>query len=319
MSRLLLDPWSPDYESPVAFDGTQPETPTFGGDVDVTVETGLWAAVRPPEVPAWTPERVCFVDGVRRVEARLLAEDRGEMVHGLLASAGVGAVVCTEGRAQYDRLRTSRFLVLGSGRMRDLRAGPVEFEGVSVAGSMPDELMNALQQLMRTREAELAAELFAPDACVFADGPLSYHALSTHRVTGVIKRIFLTYLDGEHMALVSHLEAGERTPVFLIRDGKYDRFAWFQRLAPQRPLEHGMSGIVRLEVRASLGIDVAVEIADYAALALCLYASSAVRDGRAPQNLVPVGALENELRHRLGDAVLIRRAIERAVAEGVEI
>jgi hypothetical protein len=62
-----------------------------------------------------------------------------------------------------------------------------------------------------------------------------------------------------------------------------------------------------------------VEIANFAAPTLCLYASSTVRDSRAPQNLLPVGALEDELRHRLGDAVLVRRAIEQAIAEGVSL
>lgn len=318
-ARLLLDPWSPDYETPVAFDGEV--SAGFRGEVDVRVESGDWSAVRPGEALAWSPRRVCFVDGVRRVEARVLAEEGGQMVHGLLAGVGVGAVVCCEGsKAVYDQIRTSRYLLLGSGHSVALDACGLLFQAQSVAGSMPDDLVNAMQQTMRTLEAEVSVSLFGDaDTCVFADGPLSYHTLSTHRVTGVVKRIFLPYLDPEHMALTMRLETGERTPVFAIRDGKYDRYSWYQRLAGQRATEHAMAGIVRLEVRASLGIDAAVEIASFAAPALCLYASSAVRDGRAPQNLLPVGALEDELRRRLGDAVLVRRAIEQAIAQGVSL
>jgi len=318
-ARLLLDPWSPDYETPVAFDGEV--SAGFRGEVDVRVESAEWVAVGPGETPGWSPVRVCFVDGVRRVEARVMADDGGHMVHGLLASVGVGAVVCQEGsRAVYDAIRVSRYLLTGSGRSVAMDACGLWFEPQTVAGSMPEDLVNAMQQIMRTREAELSASLFADaDTCVFADGPLSYHTLATHRITGIIKRIFLPYLDSEHMALVMRLETGERTPVFAIRDGKYDRYSWFQRLAGQRATEHAMAGIVRLEVRASLGLEAAVEIASFAAPTLCLYASSAVRDGRAPQNLLPVGALEDELRHRLGDAVLVRRAIEQAIAEGVSL
>jgi hypothetical protein len=74
-----------------------------------------------------------------------------------------------------------------------------------------------------------------------------------------------------------------------------------------------------LEVRAAHGIDRAVELADFAAKRLPGFASSAIRDPRAPQNLVPVGALEQELRRRMGDALLIRRGIERRIFEGVTV
>src|ERR1019366_2503683 len=53
----------------------------------------------------------------------------------------------------------------------------------------------------------------------------------------VIKRIYLPYLDASHFALVSQLQRGERTPLFSIRDGKYDRYSWFQRLAMPRAME----------------------------------------------------------------------------------
>jgi hypothetical protein len=38
-------------------------------------------------------------------------------------------------------------------------------------------------------------------------------------------------------------------------------------------------------------------------------------DPRAPQNLVPIGALERELRHRMGDPGLVYRALRLAVSE----
>ena len=111
-----------------------------------------------------------------------------------------------------------------------------------------------------------------------------------------------------HFALVA-AERGERTPSFSIRDGKYNRYSWFQRLATPRVMEHGLAGIVRLEVRAALGLQQAAELANFAASA-CPISSTAVRDPRAPQNLVR-WALEERLRHRLGDVITIRRAIEK--------
>jgi hypothetical protein len=48
------------------------------------------------------------------------------------------------------------------------------------------------------------------------------------------------------------------------------------------------------------------------------FASRPEHDPRAPQNLLPVGALEKRLRHELGDQAFIRRAIEDQLARGVQ-
>jgi hypothetical protein len=53
-----------------------------------------------------------------------------------------------------------------------------------------------------------------------------------------------------------------------------------------------------------------VDVADMLSHNLPRYASRPEHDPRAPQNLVPVGALEKRLRHELGDQTFIRRAIE---------
>jgi hypothetical protein len=84
-------------------------------------------------------------------------------------------------------------------------------------------------------------------------------------------------------------------------------------------VEHPLAGIVRLEVRAAIGLEKSLRLINYASSELPKFASSPIRDARAPQNLVPVGALEEELRRRLGDAVLVRRAIENRIYEGVQV
>jgi hypothetical protein len=76
-----------------------------------------------------------------------------------------------------------------------------------------------------------------------------------------------------------------------------------------------MTGIVRLEIPAQVGLGRAVELADLATAAMPLFASVVGRDARAPQNLYPVGQLERMLRHRLGDAELLRRALEASLWE----
>ena len=63
-----------------------------------------------------------------------------------------------------------------------------------------------------------------------------------------------------------------------------------------------MAGIVRLEVAAHDGLEAALRLADLTSAALPRFAPRPGRDPRAPQNLFPISALENMLRHRLGDA-----------------
>lgn len=54
-------------------------------------------------------------------------------------------------------------------------------------------------------------------------------------------------------------------------------------------------------------------MADRSATVLPKVASEPYLDPRAPQNLVPVGALERYLRHLMGDRGLVLRAIRAAV------
>jgi hypothetical protein len=147
---------------------------------------------------------------------------------------------------------------------------------------------------------------------VFVDG-LSYRATGRFPVVGVIKRIFDPYVNRAQFALVERLRARERTPLFAILDGTYDRYSCFLRLADPRAVDHPLAGIVRLEIGAAVGIDRARQLASQAAGMLPQFASTTMRDPRAPQNLLPVGALEQELRRRMGDPLTMRRAIEKAL------
>src|SRR5262249_18611906 len=108
--KLRLDPWPADYNSPLAFD--EAESPA-GVDVDASVETATWAAI--PVQPISAPPKLCFVDGVRRVEARVLGEDNGSLVHGLFASLASGFVEACDHEARFGEIRIERFLILGKG------------------------------------------------------------------------------------------------------------------------------------------------------------------------------------------------------------
>jgi hypothetical protein len=159
--KLLLDPWSPDYEAPIQMDG--PTEATGSGEVDPTVETTDWGSIAPSSTVV--SRRICFVDGVRRLEARVMAHgDGGNLIHGLFASCGAGCVVNDERRATYQSIRIKRYLLLGAGKQKTARvvAGSqeIEFEGVASPGDSHDELVNSLQNLMRTSEVAVAEGFF---------------------------------------------------------------------------------------------------------------------------------------------------------------
>ena len=313
---LRLDPWPPEYDSAVQFGEIEAE---IAGVIDTTVETTGWKAIHPESCSA--PPNLCFVDGVRRVEARVIADVNHKPVHGLFGSTGVGYTKICSHDASFGDLSVERFLILGAGLKQSdvIRVGNLDlrFEGVSSSLNSPLELLGELQNLMRTSEANLGQQLASSGACVFADGPLTYYAIAKQEVVGIIKSIYLPYLSPEHFAIVSTLEGGYRTPLFAIKDGKYNRYSWFLRVAKGRAVDHALAGILRLEVREAIGVDRAKEMADLSATELPRFASSSIRDPRAPQNLLPIGALESELRRHLGDAVLVRRGIEKRLLEGV--
>ena len=74
---------------------------------------------------------------------------------------------------------------------------------------------------------------------------------------------------------------------------------------------------MRCEASAHLPVERVRVIADRTAALLPLVASAPHLDPRAPQNLVPVGALERVLRHRMGDGGLVYRALRAAVSQRV--
>jgi len=308
--RIRVDPWSTEYESALQI---LPEEDA-GAAVELGIEGPEWRALRP--VPAEAPGRLFFVDGVRRIEHRLLIEAGGQTVFGLLGSFGVGGTEVGE-RAHVGETRIGRLAIVGSGLRIDPfvatnGSGPIRFEPVSVPDSTPVAPLQELQTAMRRSEAALASELAAGGGLVFLDGPLSFLEFTQQPVVGCVKRLLRSYLPVEAGALLPGLGVGERTPLFLIRDasGRGSRYSCYTRLGSGRTIDAALAGIVRLEVLAGLGLAAARAAVDSATALLPRFASDAAHDPRAPQNLYPIGGLEARLRHLLGDPLIIRRAIE---------
>jgi hypothetical protein len=258
---------------------------------------------------------VWFVDGVRRVELRLLAEDGGRRAFGLFGTYAVGAVR-SDGPAVFADHQVDRAVVVGGGLQPDevrvaVGGMSLAYRPVSDSGSEADEPLHRLQREMRRAESTLAIGVAATEGeLVLADGRWTSQQPTESPVVGVVKRWSREYLEPEQEHLVARLGPGERTPLFGLADPDQpvERYAWYARLVPLRPAWHDHAGVVRCEVRAGIGLDAAVALADRVSALLPAF-SGRPSDPRYPQNLAPVAALESWLQHRMGHRGLIRRAL----------
>ncbi len=316
---VRLDPWDVDYGaglglSESADDGDDGPAKV---DVDADVPADDWAPVSPdPGVALFS--RVFFVDGVRRLERRVLLGDAEGSVHGAFGSLAVGAVEARPGRMTWAQEELRRVLIATAGRAleRPVDAGPaLSYEPLGTDQRGPDAALARLQDEMRACESRLAADLSGPaDTLVIGDGPLRFAASGHATVLGLIKRLVKLHLPAGPAQVLGRLAPGQRTPLFRLtpREG-FARWSWFLRLDSARLAESELAGLVRLEVAEPATRDDARRLADFTAGLLPRFAPSRARDPRAPQNLLPVGALEQRLRRLLGDRHVVRRRLEHLI------
>jgi hypothetical protein len=270
------------------------------------------------------PGPVWFVDGVRRIELRLEATLDGRRVPGLFGSFAVGSV-CSDRAATFGEHRVGRVLVTGGGVEAPewievgIGGSTLRFRPVCEPGSEPEAPLYRLQYEMRQAEAGMAAALAAETGrLVLVDGPLTRLEVHECPVVGVIKRYQHQYLGPDEEPLIASLQPGERTPLFgLGPPGEPPvRYSWYTRLVPWRAPWHDHAGVVRCEVPVGLTLEESIDVAGRVSALLPRYAGRP-SDPRAPQNLAPVGGLEAWLRHRLGHAGIIRRALMQRLASEV--
>ena len=302
--RLRLDAWSPDRAAPEA----SLAQPLPELQAEPVAADGPWVPKR--EAAPWTGP-LFFVDGRFRTDALIFLDD----APALLVSVAVGAVGLEPGRAFYEEaaFAVRRFLVAPPGAW----PGPVfspapglDYELVEAAGE-PEALRAAAMERRGALELGLGDGLRArhPGALVLHDGPLHrLPAAATAGRLGFAKTHHRGYLNAEQAALLGELAAGERSPVFTFTRGERRFYSWYLRLPlePERPYAAAAT-LLRVETAAP-----EAEALALAPVSLGVFprlASRPFRDPRAPQNLVPVGALERELGRRLGSAGLIRRRL----------
>jgi hypothetical protein len=306
VSRLTVDPWDPAYGVSVEVDDLEASAGTVV--LDLEVPAADWAPIPPGETAA--APVVVFVDGVRRVDAHVWIEGPdGSVDSGICASYAAGAIRC-DGAARLVDAEVGRALISASGHVADLETPAGRFCATASAGPLPPQLSLALQQSMGHAEVQLADRACRAQSCDLAviDGPLRGRA-HLPRAVGFVKTHHVAYLPPEQHRLVARLGPGERTPLFSLGTS-WTRYSWYLRL----PGGAGSpwAGVVRCECAPEMPPASARSLAALSAAALPRYASAAYKDARAPQNLYPIGALERELRLRLGDPMLVYRALRRA-------
>jgi hypothetical protein len=316
-----VDPWDPGYGQAFGEEmgGGRPES-TAELNLDLEFPADQWQPLAPGMEPTAVPDTVLFLDGVRRIDARVWVHGPDpQPAPGIAASYAAGLVSCcaanTGGSARITDVVVERGLFTAAPDATDLAIRYGSYPARRAAGPGPDQLSLALQQRLSDTEVQLAM-LFRkenPDAndLLFVDGPLRGR---THldRTIGFIKTHHTTYLPPEQATTVAALEPGQRTPAFTMGTS-WRRNSWYLRLpgTPGAP----WSGVVRLECSAELPVPEVRRLADLSAWLLPPLASAPHKDPRAPQNLVPIGGLERELRRRLGDQQLLYRSL-RAAARG---
>jgi hypothetical protein len=313
MAVLRIDPWDPEYGTSLELEVIE-EAPQA---VELDVEPVPWR----PLAPAGPDELPCcaFIDGVRRIDVRLFADEGGAAAPALAGSWAVGAAWSTR-PPSVGEVVVGRTLVVGGGLTHEdltpaVGGDDLHYVFIGVPGTTPLDPIVGLQYVMREAEGALARRVFLDGEAdlLILDGPLTYFADGP--IVGMIKRQSRSYLPNDRSAIITSLGAGERTPLFQLGEQRLERFSWYTRLASLRPIDGVMTGVVRLEVPKEIGLERARSLADLATAVLPRFASVVGRDPRAPQNLYPVGELERVLRHRLGDGALVRRALEVALWE----
>jgi hypothetical protein len=319
---MFVDAWDPSYGS--SFEGGgEPDGPASASsaqvDTDVEVPAAEWAPIDTGR-SARAPDVVFLVDGVRRNDAGLwTAEEDGTSYAGLAASYAAGVVRCdlARGAAELVGARVARGLFTASPSAGGVQAGSVRYEVHRVSGTgEASKLPAAVQAPLTALEIDISAA--ARDGgtdgtdLLVVDGPLR-NRRQLPRTIGYVKTQQKQYLPAALTAVVTALRPGQRTPVFHLGT-VWGGWSWYLRL----PGASGApwSGIVRLECSPELSPDQAIELAEISGATLPRFASSAYKDPRAPQNLVPIAGLERRLRGMLGDARVLHRALTQAAARG---
>jgi hypothetical protein len=305
--RFSVDPWDVEYGSSQGFDLADPST----GEINVELERaeGEWAPIDSATGVA-AARRVVFVDGVRRIDARVWIDgDDGDVHPGLCASFAAGAVCCGT-VAEVITFEVERGVFSTAATATDITTTLTTYPARMAASPDLDGLMLAVHERMTQTEVAIAraARADASVELIVVDGPLRgrQHIEGT---VGFVKSHAVVYLPPDLPRMVGTLGARQRTPVFTVGTS-YSRHSWYLRLPG--PGSCGASARrIWLPPRRSSS--------PTARAPPCRASHPSLTRTPAPRRTsTRSGGLERELRRRLGDQQILYRSLRAAAgAPGV--
>ncbi len=281
---FTVDPWDPGYGLAFSEDLDGGALGESSAELNLNLElpAAEWHPIDPNPVPR-LPGTVLFLDGVRRIDARIWVHGSNPQPGpGIAASFAAGLVSC-DGAARIANVTVERGMFTAVAEATDITTRHARYPARLASSGEPDQLSLALQQRLTEAEVQLAltfrAQNPAGDDLLVVDGPLRGR---THldRTVGYIKTHHASYLPSEQAATVAALMPGQRTPAFTMGTS-WRRNSWYLQLpgTPGVP----WSGIVRLECSADLLSAEVIRLADLTTRLLPPLASSPHKDPRPPE------------------------------------
>jgi hypothetical protein len=152
MTLLRVDPWDPEFGASTEFGLLHEEAPQT---VEFAIEDRPWEPIplqQLEELPC-----CAFIDGVRRIDVRLFAEENEAVAPALADSWAVGSAWSTR-PPEIAKVAIGRNLVVGGGLAHDdvvvsVGADDFVYRYLGVGGTDPLDPIIGLQNAMRTSPA----------------------------------------------------------------------------------------------------------------------------------------------------------------------
>ena len=315
------------YPSPREEREEQFQPKRFLKSLKTDLETKDW---KPIEVENEIPERVAFIDGVRRTEYRVGIFDGNRFAgEGIFISIAAGAILVERenGRFDYKLLtqKVERFFIHNTDGDFKTISFPTDSQEVvfKPLRSPIEDISLYANYVMKKLEVETLREIYNPSLKVVMDGPVKVNKFLPN-VAYIVKESGFYYIEGFEEILFK-LKRGERTPLFLyeepvkgltkegLKEIKAKKVGSYIKLS-ERGFGNPLHSVARVEFPLSDNAESLKEAVNWASAVVLHFANDPLRDWRSPQNLTAIAFLERELRRKLGEYSFIRRKLEGAIS-----
>ncbi len=277
---------------------------------DTDVEGTGWSPIKGRE-----PEnlRIIFVDGIRGLHQAVYLEDEQNRGEGFFVTLCAGALsFYKEGKStcsEYLFSMKKRLFITNVPVKNDILVEWSNWEATFKPVFTKEDPLDIVTKYLGNLEYKVVeSSIRLSSDFVLWDGTLKYNLKTKDLpVAGFVKRHLKYFIPGNESGILRYMEEGYRTPIIYLLDKEEDfnRYTWYVKIG-----EGGITGTLRIEVPESIGIEKAKYIADCSAWLFPKIVSAPFTDRRSPHNVVPIKFLEKVLYKEIGNANIIRRAIE---------